>query len=526
MAPALKEATTDAIQTPIYESKEQSVPKGQTTMFEPESRRKTEGARVAKVLTEEPKVNKKASKIWSMIQEHFLDNGMVFENLSKETGNRALEGKWNFIRYSQARAQRLIGNGTDGVTALKDIKKVVEKSGKTEQFYDYLYHKHNVDRMNLEDRFDNAVNKDADIEKELAADLVGDYLFSDTDFISNLSAQNRNVFQKIYDEIKYLCRVATAGSKEARELEKVKKAFEDAYKASGTAQTDTKYSLNIKHTDGTVEELADARGLTNEQAVEYLYQAKSGSLRRDTYIPVRSDTPQVLIDTLEQVNEHIENLSLVMNVDKAQGAMAVENPGTKTKKYGDNVRKHGLSPEEIVEIINNLDNPNTVIYQTNRHDKNGRSLPNSVAVFVEFTSDGREGLAAVEFENPRNTDSIGTEYGEVNYHTVVTVFEPDVERHGMPFDYVEELLSNPDNYELKIERRQPTESATGEKHPNTSNELPSFDANVAQKGDSVKYGRLCCILRGSFTGIGGIGYSGRRAMRAVPFCFSHCFPAR
>lgn len=85
--------------------------------------------------------------------------------------------------------------------------------------------------------------KDADIDAELAADLVGDYLFTDSDFIHRLSTENRNVFQKIYDEIKYLCKVVTAGSKEARELEKVKKAFEDAYRTNGNAQSDTKYSL-------------------------------------------------------------------------------------------------------------------------------------------------------------------------------------------------------------------------------------------------------------------------------------------
>ena len=88
--------------------------------------------------------------------------------------------------------------------------------------------------------------KDADVEAELAADLVGDYLFTDADFINNLSTNHRNVFQKIYDEIKYLYKVATAGSKEARELEKVKKAFEKAYKEGGKAtaeNTDTQYSL-------------------------------------------------------------------------------------------------------------------------------------------------------------------------------------------------------------------------------------------------------------------------------------------
>lgn len=85
--------------------------------------------------------------------------------------------------------------------------------------------------------------KDANVDAELTADLVGDYLFTDTDFINNL-ATNKNVFQKIYDEIKYLCKVATAGSKEARELEKVKRAFEKAYQESGKGAEGTKYALS------------------------------------------------------------------------------------------------------------------------------------------------------------------------------------------------------------------------------------------------------------------------------------------
>ena len=83
-----------------------------------------------------------------------------------------------------------------------------------------------------------------DYEAELTADLVGEYIFSDTDFVKHLSTQNRNVFQKVYDEIKYLCKVATAGSKEARELEKVKRAFEKAYREGGKTQGETKYSVS------------------------------------------------------------------------------------------------------------------------------------------------------------------------------------------------------------------------------------------------------------------------------------------
>ena len=91
----------------------------------------------------------------------------------------------------------------------------------------------------------------ANVDAELTADLVGDYLFTDTDFINNLSTNNRNVFQKIYDEIKYLAKVATAGSKEARELEKVKRAFEKAYKAQKNTADDSgvKYSITEPFTD-------------------------------------------------------------------------------------------------------------------------------------------------------------------------------------------------------------------------------------------------------------------------------------
>lgn len=93
----------------------------------------------------------------------------------------------------------------------------------------------------------------ANIDSELTADLVGDYLFTDADFINNLSTKHRNVFEKIYDEVKYLCKIATAGSKEARALEKVKKAFEDAYRfketnlneATDAEIDDVQYSVSV-----------------------------------------------------------------------------------------------------------------------------------------------------------------------------------------------------------------------------------------------------------------------------------------
>jgi len=115
-----------------------------------------------------------------------------------------------------------------------------------------------------------------DIDSEMTADLIGEYLFTDEDFVKNLSVQNRNVFQKIYDEIKYLYKVVTAGSKEARALEKVKRAFDKAYregvKANGKASGDVKHSLSD----------SDGQRLTKEQQ-EFFKDSKirndNGSLK-------------------------------------------------------------------------------------------------------------------------------------------------------------------------------------------------------------------------------------------------------
>ena len=100
----------------------------------------------------------------------------------------------------------------------------------------------------------------ANIEAEITADLVGDYLFTDSDFISKLSAEKPNIFKRIFEEIKYLYKVATAGSKEAKQLEKVKRAFEKAYRDStgNTKNADTKYSLVGKENGIEVYETSEA----------------------------------------------------------------------------------------------------------------------------------------------------------------------------------------------------------------------------------------------------------------------------
>ena len=105
--------------------------------------------KVAKIVYGEKPQRKKLSA-WQWAKEHIFSHGAVFEDLSLETGNRELQAKFDKIRRAESMAQHFIGNGKNNVSALNDVRTAVEKSGKTEAFNKYMYHKHNIDRMSLE----------------------------------------------------------------------------------------------------------------------------------------------------------------------------------------------------------------------------------------------------------------------------------------------------------------------------------------------------------------------------------------
>ena len=194
-----------------------------------------------------------------MVAKISADKGVLFDftNNEKLKGSQfAVDGKTvnGFVTKDGVTLNVNSSKALDTVTG-HEITHVLEGTELYTELqnaiFDYAKSKGEYDgrRTSLEALYKDI--KDADIDAELTADLVGDYLFSDADFINRLSTEHRNVFQKIYDEIKYLCKVATAGSKEARELERVKRAFEKAYKADSKAQSDTKYSIS----DSTGKEL-------------------------------------------------------------------------------------------------------------------------------------------------------------------------------------------------------------------------------------------------------------------------------
>lgn len=111
------------------------------------------------------------------------------------------------------------------------------------EVFEYAKTKGDFDKLKAEltEAYKNV--KGANIDNELTSELVGQYVFSDTELVQNLS-KHRNIFQKVYDEIKHLYKMATAGSKEARQLEKVKRTFEKVYQNNeASSSNNTTFSI-------------------------------------------------------------------------------------------------------------------------------------------------------------------------------------------------------------------------------------------------------------------------------------------
>ena len=163
----------------------------------------------------------------------------------------------------------------------KDKKTIVINMDANKSFNSLVGHEtvHTLERLKAYDKLQKAVfkyaktkgeyndrlesvkrrykNLDADGQnKELTSDLLGDYIFSDPDFVRSLSTEQPNVFRFVWDEIKYLYKMATAGSREARELERVKHLFEKIWRETESTKKTTKENsdagakLSVSQVDG------------------------------------------------------------------------------------------------------------------------------------------------------------------------------------------------------------------------------------------------------------------------------------
>ena len=221
--------------------------------------------------------------------------------------------------------------GTDMYKALQDT--VIEYA-KTTGIYDAKY----KDIVHLyKNQFqDNDLQKRKSLyDGEITAELVGEYIFSDTDFVRNLSTKNPNVFQKVFNEIKHMLKMATAGSDAERQLLKAKKIFEDVYRDTKRNTSDeTQYALNSnfsKEVDAWYKdkEQFDKKGgffqvgSTSEALKSIGVKEQEIIWDKSKIREVMEKHPEMTIDVIKTVPNAIENPVVVMQSNTALNSITI-----------------------------------------------------------------------------------------------------------------------------------------------------------------------------------------------------------
>ena len=130
---------------------------------------------------------------------------------------------------------------------------VLEKTGFSKRIQEALFNhaiaKEGIDKFNERIRAKEEAYKgreDTTPEREVANDLLGEYIFTDYEFISNLAKTDRNIVERILGEIKHFFKLAVTGSREQRDLEKamhyLQKALDETSKGvvKSEPKTETK----------------------------------------------------------------------------------------------------------------------------------------------------------------------------------------------------------------------------------------------------------------------------------------------
>ena len=83
------------------------------------------------------------------------------------------------------------------------------------------------------------INNSVNVSDEVLNDLIGDYIFTDKDFVKHLSVKQPNVFERIWDEIKFMVKCAKAGTEVEKELIRLEKQFAEIWRETGKYQPKT-----------------------------------------------------------------------------------------------------------------------------------------------------------------------------------------------------------------------------------------------------------------------------------------------
>lgn len=239
---------------------------------------------------------------------------------------------------------------------------------------------------------------EANIENEVTSDLVGEYLFNDEEFINHLSTTEPNVFTKIYDYIKHLYKTITADSQQARDLEKVKYRFEQAYKQNIKEKISNESEFSLSK--NTLQEVSDVINQTREEAEKnqiHLVKLKDNTIKKLVDYGIK-DLPM-----LERSGHIRENILTKEQAEKL-------GYSTKNKHF------HGLGVKTYLEIIDSMDNPIGVYQYT---DKGNYNSDNFIVVTPIQINDTNY-IVPIEINQKGQYNQV-----EIDYNKIKTAYSKD-----------------------------------------------------------------------------------------------------
>lgn len=286
----------------------------------------------------------------------------------------------------------------------------------------------------------------ADIENEITADLVGDYLFTDEQFINNLSTKEPDVFQKIYDYIKHVYKMATAGSAEARQLEQVKRKFDKAYKQISKTVTQETKTNSLTEADSNIKYHVSKAFSTEIDKV------LNNEIKSSSQIKARDYTPEILVEN------GVKNLPMLITQRHVKSIIYTEAEAKeKGLPIGSDNNYHGLGKDLLIKSIDNMDSPSEIYKKDNEH----------YVIITELKDDAGDSIII-----PVKID------GKGNYNDVY-IDENQIQSVYGKKNLEKYLARN--NFE-KVYTKKGIALNEGNQFPNISN---SSDSNISKNGNDV-----------------------------------------
>jgi hypothetical protein len=349
----------------------------------------------------------------------------------------------------------------------------------------------NVNKL-IEDQITNAKNNGRTIDydtayEEVVADSMETMLSDDNvlEKIMLLKSKDESIikkigefFEKIINSFKNLMQKYPPETTEGKLVSQMNDAFEELQSLFAEALVDASnnYQANKGQKNTTSEgdvklqarelQRKDPTTLKEDELTTLLEYTKDKVLSDDTYIPVRINTPQILIAFAKEFGYTLENHPLAMQVYKARQALS--NEENWDGDYQD--KPHDLSPEEVIGIIRAMNNPSHLVFQT----ENER-----FAEIVKFEKEGskEKAYAIVDFSDVNKNPDLMNGYKGGKYNILVTVYPSedaaDLKRY----------LSNKNHKVLtgeQMKKKGLSQGSYGGNTPSLLNDSPFFEDSIPQ----------------------------------------------